>query len=82
MPLARDAGGPADQSDQGIACGNRVGVGTGVANAARSIHFSCSNAREPDMRPFGAPDRTITVPDPDWCAVEGLTGRNNGGSQK
>src|SRR5690606_565791 len=55
---------------------------TGLVRAAGAIHFASGDPREPDARPFGAPDRTIAIPDAGRSAREGLSGRNDGGGRQ
>lgn len=70
MTLARLSGRLADELHQCIACIDRIGIGARMADAACPIQLPCGNPRKTDMRSFGAPDRPVTVPDPDRRALE------------
>src|SRR5690606_6606266 len=56
---------------------------TRLVGAAGAVHLARRDPGEPDARPFGAPDRTIAIPDAGRRALEGLTSRHYGnGSEK
>lgn len=67
----------AEQRSEMIACHHRVSGGAGVSRTATAVHLAGSDARTPDVRAFGAPDRSVAVPDRDRGAGEGLSGRNH-----
>ena len=46
-----------------------------MTSIARAIHFTCSNARQSNVRSFRTPYWPVTIPDPSGGALEGLTGR-------
>ena len=70
------------QTGEMIARRYGVGIGTGMACAAAAIHLARRDARETDMRPFGAPDRPVAVPHCERSTCEGLAGRNDRGEQE
>lgn len=68
----------ANQPGETIPGSYRVRDGTGVSCAAASVQFARRDSRQADMGPFGAPDRTVTVPHRDRRAGTGLAGRHDG----
>ena len=72
----------AHQLYQRIARLNRRGSGAGLIGPAGAVHFPRSDAGDPKVRTFRAPDRTVTIPDVGWCASESLTGCHDGGSKQ
>ena len=71
-----------EQTDEMIACGDRVGIRTGMPRTAAAVHFARGDPGKADMRTLGAPDRSIAIPDRDGCAGEGLAGRDDRGEQE
>jgi hypothetical protein len=69
----------AEQSDQSIARVDRADRRAWLISAARSVHLPRSNARDAQLRAFGAPHRPVTIPNGCRRAAEGLTGRNDRG---
>src|SRR3546814_18055321 len=59
----------------------RVGGGARMTGAARPVHFASRNARQPDMRPLGAPDRAIAIPYGGRSAVARLARRDARGEE-
>ena len=49
-----------------------------MTRTAATIHFAGSNAGQADPWTFGAPDRTVAIPDGNGRADEALAGRNSG----
>jgi hypothetical protein len=41
-----------------------------MSRFAGAVHFARCDAREPDLRPLGAPDGAVTIPDTNWSAGE------------
>lgn len=77
-----DAAARAQQRHQMIARRDRVSRRARMPRTARPVHFARCDAGQTDMRPLGAPDRPVAVPNRGWGAVERLTGRNNGGGEQ
>jgi hypothetical protein len=50
---------------------------TRLTRSAAAVDFPRCDTRDADLRPFGAPDRSISVPDGHWRTREGLAGRND-----
>lgn len=59
-----------------------IGGGAGMAWATRAVHFSRCDTRQPDMRPLGAPDWAVTVPDSDGRTDESLSSGHDAGGKK
>lgn len=72
----------AHQLYQRIARLNRRGSGAGLIGPAGAVHFPRSDAGDPKVRTFRAPDRTVTIPDVGRGASESLTGCHDGGSKQ
>lgn len=53
-----------------------------MAWAASTIHFARRDAREPDMRPLGAPDRPVPIPNGSGCAFKGISRGNYRSSEE
>lgn len=62
----------AHELDEGVSRVFGGCLGARLIGAASAVHFSGGNPGDPDMWTFGAPDRTIAVPDMGRRAGEGL----------
>jgi hypothetical protein len=63
-----------EELHKAIACDKAVQSWTWVAAAASSVELPSADARNSDLRPFGAPDRPVTIPDRNWRAGECCAG--------
>lgn len=72
----------AHQLYQRIARLNCRGSGAGLIVPAGAVHFPRSDAGDPQVRTFRAPDRTVTIPDVGRCAGECLSGGDDGGGKQ
>lgn len=72
----------AHQLDERIARLNRRGIGAGLIGPAGAVHFPRSDAGNPKVRTFRAPDRTVTIPDVRRCAGECLSGGDDRGGKQ
>ena len=82
MPGAVGACRTSDQTHERSPLFNRRGVGAWLIGVAGSVDLACCYACQTDARPFGAPDRAISVPHGNRCAAEARPGRNNCCSEK
>ena len=70
MTFARPAVRLANEFDEVVSCRSAGGTGAGVPRLAGLIDLSSCYSRQPDLRPFCAPDWTVAVPDPSWRTCE------------
>lgn len=72
----------AKQAGEMITRGDRVGLRARMARTATPVHLARRDARETDVRAFGAPDRPVAIPDRDRRASEDLAGRDDRGEKE
>ena len=73
MPLRCDAGGLANDGDQRVARSDSGGVGARLVDAASAVHLASGDTGDAQPRTFGAPNRSVAIPDPCRGACENLT---------
>jgi hypothetical protein len=82
MPFTGYADSATDETYQRIACIYRICVRAGMARATSPVNFTSCNARQPNMRSFGAPDRPVTIPNSYRRTLKRLPGGNDGGGKE
>jgi hypothetical protein len=67
----------AQETDEPIARLNAADGGARMIGLAGAVDLSSRDTGDANLRPFGAPDRTVAVPNSCWRTGEGLSGRDD-----
>jgi hypothetical protein len=72
VPVGGPASRAAEELDHSVTGNDTAYRRARLPMAATAVNLTCSNACNPDLWSFGAPDRSITIPNGDWSALEPL----------